>query len=192
MAVVNKLLMSLSLFLGAESGVSNCNDNILKILEVSPESCQLEILNENWGVSKYSISNFEGATVFLSVTEDENLLISPAMEGEVVLLENEERILVVGQSAHHIVQNSYLFDSNLREIKRIDHEPISYFGVSDDDAIFWLVMNKVEEQPVSYVRVFDSNGKAIGSFRAEAEEDKIIVFQGREYNIQVLKPEIPG
>src|SRR5690554_81609 len=191
-AAVNEFLMSLSLFLSTESGVSNCNDNILEILDVAPESCQLEILNENWGLSQYSISNFEGATVFLVVTKDGTLSISSAMEGEVVILENEGKILVVGQSSHHIVQSSYLFDSNLREIKRIEHEPISYFDVSDDDAIFWLVMNKVEEQPVSYVRVFDANGQTIASFKVEAEEEKVFVFQDRKYNIQIRKPEIPG
>lgn len=192
MPVANSLILIISLFLVAGAGAESCPDSILKMQDVSNENCKTELLIKAPEIYKHIVDNFEGSTVFLSKPKGSGVMITQPLQGEVIPLTLKKLVLVVGQSAHYLVEKSYIFNTNLKLVKEITHQPISYFGVSEDDAIFWLVNNYVDSKLLSTVNVYDSSGNIIKSITVDRESTLSITFEGKDYCIYVAKPEMPG
>jgi hypothetical protein len=124
-----------------------------------------------------------------------NLLASPrTIVGEIVILEGKRRLLLAQRSAHYLVSESLILDSDGRVVRTIlQPENVVAFGSSEDQELVWIVSNAIRAgKPIGRVDVFNVNGDRVEVIEFSAAGILKVNFGGRTYNISVGEPKIPG
>ena len=91
---------------------------------------------------------YEGGDTVVSLRKPtgEAVVTYPPMSGPIIISESQRRILDCGISAHTMVDFAVVYDDVGREIRRIPKVVYTRnCGKTDDDLLFWLHYNVVEE-----------------------------------------------
>jgi len=138
----------------------------------------------------------EGETKEISVFDYAGNLLAPprSIVGEIVILEGKRRLFVAQRSAHHLVSESLILDTDGHLVRRIlQPESVVAFGHSDDQELLWIVSNAVKaDKPVGRVDVFNVNGDRVEIIEFISAGTVKVKFGGRTYEISVRAPSMPG
>jgi hypothetical protein len=114
--------------------------------------------------------------------------------GDSLFLKKTKRIFLAQQSAHNLINKSFLLDENGQLLKEIEqsHNVFDY-GHSKDDKVIWLLSNAVKDgKPFTTIKIFDYNGNVIKAMESEREEKINFQYNGVSYEFTVKAPKMPG
>ena len=139
---------------------------------------------------------FEDVDSEVRVYDYDGNLLAPAQRfiGKLRILGPTRRILLAQRSAHRVVAESLLLDENGQIVARIPQpETVAQIDHSRDGQLIWVIANDLRGGAlITEVGVFDSNGRRIATLQSGEERTLRITVRGKEYEIHVAKPELPG
>lgn len=120
---------------------------------------------------------------------------SPEFMGNIYYLCKANRIFLGQISSHYLVKASYLLDIDGNIIREIKQEPDVYeFGFSKDEKVLWVLSAHIANGiPVTLVQLYDiGNGDYIGIKESTKSGVIKIEYEGKEYEVIVGTPQVPG
>jgi hypothetical protein len=113
--------------------------------------------------------------------------------GEFVSLCKQRKFLLLNTDTHHLPGPSWLMSADGELIAKIELGQIAEHGAASDERIFWTQAFMLRGQNwVTRVRVFDMDGAEIQERTYGASGVEQVLYEGRAYEIRVLKPDMPG
>ena len=144
-------------------------------------------------------SLFEGNSGKVTVYDySGNIMSTPtayAGELQMLLLYKEKRIFLGQTSAHSIIGESYLLNSNGVLIKTIAQKPDTFqFKKSKDERLIWILSQMIKDRkPVTHVKTIDSrDGNTVQELDSFKPETININYKGKSYSITLDNPQLPG
>jgi hypothetical protein len=139
---------------------------------------------------------YEGDAKEISVYDYAGNLLAPSrtIVGEIVILEGKRRLFLAQRSAHYLVNESLILDADGGVVRTVlQPENVVAFGNSEDQELVWIVSNAIRDgKPIGRVDVFTINGDRVDVIEFRTAGRVNVNYGGRNYNISVGEPQIPG
>ncbi len=133
---------------------------------------------------KLVVYSFDGAKIIAEID----------FEGDEIIFQSKERILLAQKSAHRIIAKSYLLSSDGIIIKEISQsQNIILISKSEDEHVFWILSASiVNGNAIVNGSIYDSDGNLIEKFVSKGDETKIARYREKKYSIDIPKADLPG
>jgi hypothetical protein len=153
---------------------------------------------KSWGLwllaEKYLY--YEGGGYSLTLRKNDGTVVVkyPGINGPFILSESQKRLLACEISSHYEIENAILFDNAGNKIKEIPRMTYTCdCGKTDDDSLFWLLYNIVEDmKPINIVRFIDSNGNIVHEVKQFKAGTVSFEHKGIKYKLNFADPKYPG
>ena len=124
------------------------------------------ILVKGWKrviVSKY-MNFFEGGRSQLTVYDYQGIQLNDPFRfrGQVLISEDNERILLGQKDSYYILKKSFLLDKNGALLATIEHGRAGLFGLTDDGKLFWILLRtEVKQLSKQGLLIINAAGKIV-------------------------------
>ncbi len=136
-------------------------------------------------VSKY-MNFFEGGRSQVTVYDYQGIQLNDPFHfrGQVLISENNERILLGQKDNYYILKKSFLLDKNGALLTTIEHSRASLFGLTDDGKLFWALLRTEAKKPSKQeLLVINAAGKIVK--KLDTNRDNSVRFDHNNINYEI-------